>query len=271
LKKKPCHELVMGMTGSGKTVFSRGALLPAYQEKYVSVIVDTKHDRNDKLWNLADKTADELGPVKRFLEKGYHVHYHLKYNSEEDRWDKFDKLCELVMKSSGKIVTYVNEGGDVMSCIHMPFWYQEMLRKGRSPECWALVETQRPSTIIHNNLFNNVDSFWLFRMGTKDRDAVKRWFSKDELEQIASLPRYGYIWSDGFEYEAHEPLNMQELVKYERRHEAVEPKPDSGWRDYVGVSGVAASIGSTHERRPDRDGKGRGRGRRGKEISVRLE
>lgn len=268
IQKKPSHELVLGMTGSGKTVFSRGALLPAYQEKYLSVIIDTKHDKNDKLWNYADVTVEELKPMMRYLEKGYHVHYRIKYANEAQRWATFDRICHAVMESSGKIVTYVNEGGDVMSNFDMPFWFDEMLRKGRSPECWALVESQRPSLIVHPNLFNNVDSFWLFKMGTKDRSAIKRWWDKEELERIKDLPDFGYIWSDGMKYEPCAPISLEATDHGRRRTEPREPEAKSGAEGFFGVFGIRERLKDAGRAgvRARRSGEG---GRR--QVEVRIE
>ena len=269
LKKKPTHELVLGMTGSGKTVFSRGALIPSYQDRMSMIIVDTKHDPNDKLWQLADYSTSSPKVLIKLIEKGYHVYYIIDYNSEEERWSKFNEVCHIVANMKGQVVTYVNEAGDVMDCVHMPFWFDDMLRKGRGLKHWAIVESQRPSLIVHPNLFNNVGSFWLFRCGTKDRSAIKKWFDREDLETLGEMEEYSFMWSDGFQYKHFPKLNM-EALRYDRtRSDETEPERTT----YLDTIGIGDCVRLTEDLLHDAEGSPRdgGDGKGGdREIQVRL-
>ena len=270
MKKKPCHELVMGMTGSGKTVFSRGALLPAYQEVYPTVIVDTKHDKNDELWNYADVTVNSVKAMIKYLEKGWHVHYRVKDNGWKSRWAQFDTICKAIARMEGGIVTYVNEGGDVMTNIKMPEWFEAMLRKGRSPQHFAIVETQRPSLIVHPNLFNNTESFWMFRLGQKDRDAIRKWFDDDGLDEVANMEKFSFLWTDGYESSVSPPIDLEVLEHGKRRNEEREPRPSDGIWDSIGVFGTQGAISDAVSKSRRRKGAG-GRGAGSvQEVSVRI-
>jgi len=231
MNKKPCHELVLGMTGSGKTVFSRGALLPAYQKAYPMVIVDTKLDKHDKLWQHADVTVENVRDMRKFLERGQTVHYRIKTIIEEVRWLQFDAICKTVMQFKGGIVTYVNEAGDVMSNTKMPRYFDAMLRKGRSPEHWAIVESQRPSLIVHPNLFNNVNSFWLFKMGAKDRYALEKYFTKEEVARLDTIGDFGYIWTDGNDYQPFSAIPLEWMKDGRRRTDEREPRARTAYDD----------------------------------------
>jgi len=270
MKKKPCHELVVGMTGSGKTVFSRGALLPAYQEVFPTIIIDTKHDKNDELWNYADVTVNAVKPMIKYLEKGYHVHYKVKDNGWKSRWSQFDAICKAVSNIDGGIVTYVSEGGDIMTNIRIPEWFEAMLRKGRSPQHYAIVETQRPSLIVHPNLFNNVESFYLFRLGQKDREAIKKWFDDDGLEAVAEMEKFSFLWTDGYEKKVFPPIDLEDIEHAKRRELREEPRPADGIWDSVGVGGVSRSITDASRQLA----RGEGAGRRGtkevRAVSVRI-
>ena len=178
--------LVVGKTGSGKTVFVKNVLWPMYPRK---VFHDIKLDNNNIPHTFLAKTP---GQLKEALTKGHNA---ILYQPADIDTGDFNKVCEIVF-NAGNICLFVDEAADVCSSSQIEPYHRKIMTRGRSRGVGIVNCSQRPR-MVYNAIISEAEHFFIFRLFlSTDRDKLKQGLPGELLEQAQSLPPFHYIYAD---------------------------------------------------------------------------
>jgi hypothetical protein len=192
------HAILLGKTGSGKTMFFRKQWLSQLRR---CMVVDTEERQfgDMKLLRRRDgKAAARCVPRDR--NKGFH--WRVVPPTERDaRINYLEELCEGLMdhfkgEDLGSMMLYIDEGTDFCDAHRIDEWFEAAFRKFRKREISLTLSVQRPQG-LNKWAENNSTHRLVFFVEPFDRKYL------DELwpglgEQIAVIPyrRYPEDWTD---------------------------------------------------------------------------
>ncbi len=178
--------LVVGKTGSGKTIFVKNILYPMYPRK---IFHDIKLDNNDIPHSFCAHTPSQLAEA---LAKG---HSSILYQPKDIDPSDFNKVCEIAF-NIGNIALFVDEAADVCGSSQIEHYHRLIMSRGRSRGVGIVNCSQRPR-MIHNSLISEAEHFIIFRLFlSTDRDKLKQGLPGEIIEKSQSLPLFHYIYAD---------------------------------------------------------------------------
>jgi len=166
------HVSIVGITGSGKTFFSREGLLPSFSR----VLVMDSED-----FDFDDYPAVNDYGLKSLLKgnKGWHVRKLL--DTPEDA----DRLSGMVLKYGHDMAVYWDEITDFSTPSTIPPNLLKLIRKARKRNITVIVATQRPQLLNKSFLANSAHRIY-FAISDYDVRHIKDYapFLADRLNEI---------------------------------------------------------------------------------------
>ena len=191
--------LVVGKTGSGKTVFVKTELWNLYTSK---VYHDPKHEeRSNKAMILPfdpmtypANNIDELIHLLNYGAKSIVYFPPIGFDEAGDMED-FNRVCEACYMH-GNIALFVDEVSFVSTSHKIPKWYKEILQRGRTRNVGAVSLTQRPKE-IPNSVISESDHQFCFKLNLKtDREKLYTMIPEDYHERMDTIQEYHFIYNN---------------------------------------------------------------------------
>lgn len=187
--------LILGKTGSGKTVFVKH-LLREVSKLYPVVIVDP-----NELWLGKGKgkhakewaTGKDLGSIdKPRLVTTFSPKWKVQcIQPDEDELDKLERLCYDVMKKED-IFIYFDETEGVATATHVPKFIRTLWKRGRAHHVGAWAATQVPKGIPR--IFKSqAEHFVVMKVGQEDAQIASE-IAHVEENVVAKLKPYEYLY-----------------------------------------------------------------------------
>lgn len=208
--------LILGKTGSGKTVFAKH-LLRDVAKLYPVVIVDP-----NELWLGKGKgrhthewaTRKEFGTIdKPHLVETFNPKWRVQcIQPDEDDMDKLEKLCYAVLKKEDMFI-YFDETEGIATATHVPKFIRVLWKRGRAHHIGAWASTQVPKGIPR--IFKSqAEHFITMKVGDEDAPIAAEIAHVDD-KIIRKLKPYEWIYynhhMDHGEY--HPPIPYTEKKK----------------------------------------------------------
>lgn len=151
---------VVGMTGSGKTVFAK-SLLHLYPRV---VFHDRKGENGDLMQTLHFTAVHDPATLQLALQKGMkRILYQPAVGMSESMLrDDFDSCCEIIFKTTN-CALFVDEVSSLVHGNTIPMWYGEIQRLGRSRNVGSVSLTQRPMD-IPQTLLSESEYMFVFKL-----------------------------------------------------------------------------------------------------------
>lgn len=182
--------LVVGSTGSGKTVFVKGILLPQFDR---IIFHDHKLESNDLLNSgfVLANTPDQM--LNLMVGSQYKILYQPLGNNQEGYLEEFNRICELCYKN-GNCTLCVDEAGYYSDASNIQEYQAEIMQRGRSRGTGIINVAQRPVN-IHNLLISEAEHVFMFSLNLeKDIEKLKAVVPKDMHAQMYELKEFEYIY-----------------------------------------------------------------------------
>lgn len=191
--------LIVGKTGSGKTVFTKKVLWNLYT---CSVYHDPKlEEKSNKAMILPFDPqcypAHGTDELIHLLSSGAKkiIYFPPIGLDEAGDMDDFNELCRICYYH-GNICVFIDEVSFVSTSHRIPKWYKEILQRGRSRNVGAVSLTQRPKE-IPNATISESDHQFVFRLNLKtDREKLYSMIPEDFHSQMDIIPEYNYIYNN---------------------------------------------------------------------------
>lgn len=177
---------VLGMTGTGKSVFGCWLLSHGYYDRMPTLIVDHKRDPDEIFNQVNPRCITDIDPGDRVPKRpGLYLVQPLPDTDDELMDRTFRDLWQ-----RGNICLYVDEGHLVDA--RAPI-FNHMLVTGRAKQIQMIVCSQRPVG-VSRYLFTQANYFAVFDLQTDaDRKTVQDYLSRDFT---APLDEYHCRWRD---------------------------------------------------------------------------
>lgn len=184
--------LILGKTGSGKTVFAKH-MLSKIEGRMRIVIVDPKEDwlLDASKWAKGRNKGSILAPrLVRKFNPGYLVQC-IQPDEHEDI--HFAAFCMSALKMRNTFF-YFDETEGIATANFVPFHIRRIWKTGRSLNIGAWVSSQVPSGIPR--LFKSqAEKFFVFKVGEEDIDLAAKLAHVSQAE-IQALANYEYFYYD---------------------------------------------------------------------------
>lgn len=183
--------VIVGSTGSGKTVFEVWMLSKYDWQTRPVYILDTK--RTSLLGQLpSHKTQLSSNPPRR---PGLHL---IRPRLDEDYARRLEEFLWAVFQK-GDAILVVDEG---MSIPKNSFAFRAMLQQGREKQLTMITCSQRPVKLT-KEVFSEATFWAIFRLSMHaDRDTVSKEVPPEVYTPKTRLPKRRCIWYDVEEWEA---------------------------------------------------------------------
>ena len=175
--------LVVGRSGSGKSVLVKAVLLPNY-DNYV--FWDIKKENNDIIHDALVKTPAGL---KYALDR----YNKILYQPASVEMDDFDAICRLIFEHKNMML-YVDEATRVSSPMKIPYWLNVIVTQGRSVNVGLIAASQRPKN-ISNTIISESLHFFIFGLNmATDRERMAEMMGKEAANEIQYLPQFHFMY-----------------------------------------------------------------------------
>lgn len=190
--------LVVGKTGSGKTVFVKTVLWNLYTS---SVYHDPKfEEKSNKAMILPFDPqcypAHGIDELIHLLSIGAKkiVYFPPIGLDEVGDMEDFNKLCEACYKH-GNMCIFIDEVSFISTSHRIAKWYKEILQRGRSRNVGAVSLTQRPKE-IPNTIISESDHQFVFKLNLKtDREKLYTMIPEEYHTVMDTLQEYHFLYS----------------------------------------------------------------------------
>lgn len=191
--------LIVGKTGSGKSVFTKQILWDLYDCK---IYHDQKNEElipgkamilpfdpqcypaygTEELTNLLNSGAKSI------------VYFPSPGMEESEDIADFDTVCKICF-NRGNIALFVDELSAVSTAHRVPRWYKAILQQGRGRNVGAVSLTQRPQD-IPNIAISESDHQVIFKLNLlRDRQKLFPMIPEDYHERLATLPEFSFLYN----------------------------------------------------------------------------
>ena len=191
--------LVVGKTGSGKTVFVKTVLWNLYTSK---VYHDPKwEEKGNKAMILPfdpmTYPANNIDELINLLNTGAKSIVYFPPSGLDEAGDMadFDEVCKAAYLH-GNITLFVDEVSFISTSHKIPKYYKEILQRGRSRNVGAVSLTQRPKE-IPNAVISESDHQFCFKLNLKtDREKLYTMIPEDYHERMDTIQEYHFIYNN---------------------------------------------------------------------------
>lgn len=184
--------LLMGATGTGKTVFAKFLLRPI-SLKVPVVIIDEKNNwlGSNPIWEEDKKkpgTIDKPHLITRFNPQ-WNVQVFQSDGYDED----LDRLCHDVFKFTG-IYFYIDDNDGLCTANHVPKGFRKIWKQGRALNIGA-GDSAQEMTGYPTTFRKQSEKIVLFRVDKADAKEAAKLVNVDE-EEVEQLANYEWIYYD---------------------------------------------------------------------------
>lgn len=173
--------LIVGMTGWGKSHYAKKAIYPKLSRVFFH---DPKRQHNDLRGTLVHN-IDELN--RAWGAKLTKIVYQPTLIDVED----FNTVCHMIY-DRGNTVLIVDEAAFYTGANNIPYWYETLIKMGRSRNCGVVSLSQQP-TYIKGVLISESDWLVAFRLELKsDREKIAGKVG-NEAYKTGELPKFHYL------------------------------------------------------------------------------
>ena len=173
------HITVIGITGTGKTYFSRNALLPIFQRV---LVVDTEE------YDFEDFPVVKQSAIGQLVKTDYR--FVARVILSPDETDDIENICQTLLKHGHDMVVYIDEITDFSDAHRIPKMLKALIRKARKRKISVVVGTQRPQMLNLDFLANSLHNIYFF-MSERDADYISN-YEPRIFDNLGAIPYQSY-------------------------------------------------------------------------------
>jgi hypothetical protein len=184
--ERPDNTLIIGKTGSGKTVH---ALRRSAQSDRLLIFDTNGHDY------AAGVVIYTLADLRKFWRRCYQGKFRIIYRPENER-PEFSEVAELVF-ACGNMTVVIEEADTFCRPQQVDLATWKILKRGRHRDLRVIMITQRPFG-IDRTVTSQADEIVVFRTEEpRDLAYLEDRIGKDAVSKIVTLPEYHYVLWQG--------------------------------------------------------------------------
>lgn len=170
--------LVIGRTGSGKTVFLRDTIIRVFP-RYIIFALDDR----DMFSKICEKTVYDLTELTDTIAEGKtKIFYEYEYENEATMIKEWRLLSNIIM-DRGNFALVNDEIEDVCSVQNIENEHAKILRKGRRVGVTHICATKRPAS-INKLIYTQSRHIFVFHISSYDIAACKQYLHLDTVEHL---------------------------------------------------------------------------------------
>ena len=173
------HITVVGITGTGKTYFSRNALLPIFQRV---LVIDTEE------YDFEDFPIVKQSSIGQLVKTDYRFAAKVVLSPEDT--EEIEDICLTLLKHGHDMVVYIDEITDFSDAHRIPKMLKALIRKARKRKISVVVGTQRPQMLNLDFLANSMHNIYFF-MSERDADYISN-YEPRIFDNLGAIPYQSY-------------------------------------------------------------------------------
>jgi len=173
------HITVTGITGTGKTYFTRNAILPIFQRV---LVIDTEE------YDFEDFPIVKQSAIAGLVKTDYRFAVRTVMSPEDV--EDIEDICTTLLKYGHDMAVYFDEITDFSDAHKIPKMLKALIRKARKRKITVIVGTQRPQMLNLDFLANSLHNIYFF-MSERDADYIAN-YEPRIFENLYLIPYHSY-------------------------------------------------------------------------------
>jgi len=201
--------MIVGVNGQGKSVLFR-ALVRDYLEAGAKVLLyDSEHEVSEKIPRR--KGVDPEAYLDSLRERHPRLYVYVpRHSTKKARIDEFDQICAKVFES-GRLVLAV-ESIDFYAPPRQDLSenLQKIVHWGRNEDIGLIMTSRRPANVNKDACALNQNWFLFHCYINNDLKWLREFVPEHHVEELKTLPRYGFIHWTQDTVQRHSPIPEEE-------------------------------------------------------------